>query len=1308
MLRNSRRFWFCIMLLGLFQLLGNGRAHANNNPQPLPFTQSWDTPTLITIDDDWTAVPGIIGFLGEDLTSATGTDPQTILADDSPGVVDIIANQTNPNTLITGGVAEFDIGDDVVALQGSGTADAPYLLIHLNTLNFQNIQVAYNLRDIDSSADNAVQPVALQYRVGAIGSFTNVPAAFVADATTGPSQATLVTPISITLPATTDNQSQVQLRIMTSNAAGSDEWVGIDDLTITGTFVSDFAPVVSSHSPVANALGQTINVPLAVTFNEAVTVAGTVQITCTLSGSQNVTPTTSDNFTFSLPHADFLPDESCTVTLLAAQVTDNDSDDPPDNMAADYTWTFSTGFVIINEIHADPDATNGDANGDGVVNILDDEFIEIVNHTGAPLDISDWTLSDSFGIRHIFPAGTIVPDNCVIIVFAGGTPTGSFSGAFVQTASTGGLGLNNGGDTVRISDGVLDQASVTYGGEGGNDESLTRDPDVTGSFVGHTLAVGSGGALFSPGQMVNGSGFTGCVGCGNPATPIHTIQGSGFATPLDGYTRIIEGIVVGDFQSEATIRGFYVQEEDGEADGDVTTSEGIFVYDNYPSPGSVDVSDGQRVRITGMATEYFELTELTNLTGVTVCTPAVPITPTALTLPLPSGTYLERVEGMLVTLPQTLTVSETYFLGRFGELVLSNGRLSIPTNVVSPGAPAQALLAANLLNMLILDDGRTAQNPDPILHPSPGLTAANTVRSGDTLSGVNGILTFSWSGSVGTDNYRLQPTAVPIYTHSNPRLAAPVPISGTVRVASFNVLNYFNGDGAGGGFPTSRGADSPAEFVRQHDKIIPAIIALDADVVGLMEIENDGYSTDSAIADLVDGLNSVAGAGTYAYVDPLLPALGSDEIAVGLIYKPGLVTLDSFATDGTGAFAARNRQPLAATFTEISSGEAFTVIVNHFKSKGSDCNDGSVDDPDNVFDDDPDTGDGQGNCHLTRTVAANQLVSWLATDPTGSGDPDFLIIGDLNSYAMEDPLTALRSAGYTDLATAVNPGSYSYVFGAQAGQLDYALSSPSLTAQITGATTWHSNSDEPSVLDYNEEFKSAGQLISLYNPDAYRASDHDPMLVGLTLGMTADLSDLSSVYGTAWHVGDGAIRLGTLWDADSGHGLNDDNATDDGVATGPGSGPGGQWQPGPNGGSLDIAVTGSGCLYGWIDWNNDGSFNDSDAAENLEYIIRSETAGSGNYAFEVPVGEFDPPPGSPTPTQTYTIRVRLYAACSSGPTGLAVGGEVEDYVFSFTPTAVTLHNFHAESEPGFLWLVLLVGGFVVMVGWYGRRRWRHG
>jgi predicted extracellular nuclease len=339
--------------------------------------------------------------------------------------------------------------------------------------------------------------------------------------------------------------------------------------------------------------------------------------------------------------------------------------------------------------------------------------------------------------------------------------------------------------------------------------------------------------------------------------------------------------------------------------------------------------------------------------------------------------------------------------------------------------------------------------------------------------------------------------------------------AGELRVASFNVLNYFNGNGLGGGFPTARGAHSAAEFARQHDKIVAALIALDADIIGLMEIENDGYGVNSAIQELVDGLNAVAGAGTYAFVNPGGP-MGSDEIAVGLLYKPGVVTpVGTTAVLDDAAFVApfgvvRNRPALVQTFQVSdnslnSYGEALTVVVNHLKSKGSGCGAG-----------DDDAATGQGNCNGTRAAAANYLVNtWLPTDPTGttalfgSHDTDYLIIGDLNAYAQETPITTLIAAGYTNLFSAYQgTDAHSYVFDGQWGNLDHALGSSSLRPQVVNAAAWPINADESTLFDYNDTVLDSGEPAyevkpttnPLYAANAFRSSDHDPLVVDLNLG----------------------------------------------------------------------------------------------------------------------------------------------------------------------------------------------------------------
>jgi hypothetical protein len=596
--------------------------------------------------------------------------------------------------------------------------------------------------------------------------------------------------------------------------------------------------------------------------------------------------------------------------------------------------------------------------------------------------------------------------------------------------------------------------------------------------------------------------------CSLAFTPVYDIQGSGAATPIPGAVTT-QGVVVGDYEGPLpALRGFYLQDLAG--DGNPATSDGIFVFNGSNN----SVSLGDVVRLTGTAEEFQNQTQITSVTSIISCGSGS-VTPVDITLPFASAGYLERYEGMLVRLPQTLYVTEHFQLGRFGQVVLTSrpDRLQQPTNVVLPGAPALALQAANNLDRIILDDGLNNQNPDPILFGRGGnpLSAANTLRGGDSATGIVGVMTYTWAGNAASGNaYRVRPIGalnggVIDFQPTNQRPATPS-VSGRLRVTAANVLNYFNTFGSGnctlgvGGGPTDcRGAENLTEFDRQWPKIVAMLVESDAAVIGVMEIENDGYGPTSAIAQLVDQMNGATSAGTYAFIDAdvatsQVNALGADAIKVGLIYKPASVTpigttaalnTTSFVTGGDSA--DRNRPALAQAFEETGTNGRFIVVVNHLKSKGSAC-------------DAPDAGDGQGNCNIVRLNAATEMAAWLTTDPTGTGDPDILIMGDLNSYAMEDPISAIESAGYTNLIyDLIGQDAYSYAFDGQWGYLDHALASLVLASQVASVEEWHINADEPSVLDYNTNFKSSGQQVSLYAPDEFRSADHDPVLVGLNL-----------------------------------------------------------------------------------------------------------------------------------------------------------------------------------------------------------------
>ncbi len=813
------------------------------------------------------------------------------------------------------------------------------------------------------------------------------------------------------LTSTADNTLRRKLTIESGDTNGSDvfdpsiEWDGFatDTFGGLGCYGADCAPSVASTVPASGAANVPLNSNITVNFSEAVNVAGSwFTLSCVTSGFHTATvsggPTT---FTLDV-NTDFAPNENCTLTVVAANVTDQDIFDPPDNMNADYNFSFSTFEV-----------------------------------------------------------------------------------------------------------------------------------------------------------------------CGDPATFIHDVQGSGTTSPIPGSIVAIEGIVVGDFQNNAQpdngdLNGFHVQEEDVEADADPATSEGIFVF----APGGIDVSVGDKVRVRGTVSEFNGLTEIGGVSTLLQCSTgnALPTSATV-NLPVTSLDDFERYEGMRVTFPQALVISEYFNYERFGEMVLAlpldgESRPFTGTAIDEPGAPAQARALANSLRRITLDDGLSTQNPDFVRHPNGSAFAlVNRFRGGDMVQNTVGVMDFAFG------LYRIQPTGPADYTEVNPRPAAPEPVGGSLRVAAMNTLNFFLTLDYPTGNPLDnkcgplqnvecRGADSdqPLEFTRQRDKLLAALAGLDADIIGLNELENTtgveplGDSTNGIVA----GLNAMLGAGTYAYIDT--GVIGTDAIRVGLIYKPAKVApvgdfkLLTAAVDPR-FLDTKNRPALAQTFEELATGARFTVVVNHLKSKGSDCNDVG----------DPDIGDGQGNCNQTRKAAAQALVDWLATDPTSSGDPDFLIMGDLNSYAQEDPIDAIKagpddtpgtSDDYTNLISHFQGAyAYSYVFDGQSGYLDHSLANPSMLAQVTSAADWHINADEPDLLDYDTTFKPPAQ-DAIYEPNAYRSSDHDPVVVGLGLALNATCNGLpATIVGTP---GDDVINGTNGPDVIAGLGGNDiiDGGNDNDVICG--------------------------------------------------------------------------------------------------------------------------------------------------------------
>lgn len=744
--------------------------------------------------------------------------------------------------------------------------------------------------------------------------------------------------------------------------------------------------------------------------------------------------------------------------------------------------------LVINEIDYDQPSTDTA------------EFIEILNNGVSPVDLAGWSLVLVNG-----SGGAVYAT--FDLTASGALAAGDYLVVCANAATVANCDIDASPDTNLIQNGapdavalVLDDVvmdTVSYEGDtvapytegsgaGLNDStdgSISRCPN--GVDTDQNNADFEFVAISTPGEENSCNGAR--------EVKIHEVQGSGATSPLVGSVVIIRGIVVGDFQDGAAgtngdLNGFHVQEEDADADADPLTSEGIFVF-NGNSP-SVNVQIGDLVRVEGVVSEFNGLTEITSFTGVTVLSSGNPLpTASVLSLPVTAVDDFEAYEGMLVTFPQSLVISEYFNFDRFNEIVLSSERHLTPTAEFEPGPDAIAAANAFLLDAITLDDGRTTQNSDPAIHPNGSAFGLdNLFRGGDTVANVTGVMDYSFG------LYRIQPTSGANYASNNPRTATPDEVGGSIRLVSFNTLNYFSTlDNAGpicgpAQNQDCRGADNAEEFARQRAKTIAALTSMDAAIVGLIEIENN--IGDAAVMDLVAGLNAATAPGTYDYV--ATGTIGSDAIKVALLYQPEAVSLvGEYAILDSSVDSrfddSRNRPALAQSFIDNTTGGVFTVAVNHLKSKGSDCNDAG----------DPDTGDGSGNCNLTRKAAAEALVDWLATDPTGSGDSDVILIGDLNSYDKEEPIDVLVAGGYTDLIHSYRgEDAYSFVFGGQIGYLDYALANANLLPQVTGATEWHINADEPDLLDYDTSFKGPNQ-DAIYAPDAYRSADHDPIVVGL-------------------------------------------------------------------------------------------------------------------------------------------------------------------------------------------------------------------
>jgi predicted extracellular nuclease len=685
--------------------------------------------------------------------------------------------------------------------------------------------------------------------------------------------------------------------------------------------------------------------------------------------------------------------------------------------------------------------------------------------------------------------------------------------------------------TLQDSDGVAIEAAVTLDGL---DLRINPTADLADSKR-YAVVVDAGALVDTSNNAMAGTTVTVSTAAPPTVTRIHDVQGTGASSAMVGQTVTVEAVVFGDFQNgdadaKREMGGFFLQGEKADHDSNAATSEGIFIYQGSGAAG-VDVGVGDRVQVTGTVSEFNGMTQITATQVTVVQANSVTDVAAALTvdISLPAagavqvsaGKYqadLEAYESMLVKVSEKLTITEQFDLDRYNQITLTAG--DRPFQYTANQAPDAAGYDAHIKNLaqhqIVYDDGLSQQNtPIDNLDGFARYSTATAPRMGDTIDGLTGVLDFY----AGAWRIRSIEDGTVTVNKVNERQEAPEDVGGRLKLAGLNLLNYFTTLNANGATTDvglePRGANTQAELTRQTDKLVNTLLKLDADVLGVVEVENNfaDNAGGNALDYLVDQLNAKLSdpADHYAWVNPGKQNVGSDAIAVGVIYRPGKVkiadgttvaTLDdaTLATlDGGQALLdqssikhifdgeSTSRNPLAVTFEELATGERFTAVVNHLKSKGSGPTSGA----------DADRIDGAGAWNQQRELAANAITKWLATNPTGSADADQVLLGDFNAYAQENPLKILAEAGYANLEDRLTTP-YSYVFEGQLGTLDYVLASKSLDTQITGVTQWHLNSDDADALDYNLDF---GRSPDIYDANvATRVSDHDPLLIGLNLG----------------------------------------------------------------------------------------------------------------------------------------------------------------------------------------------------------------
>jgi 5'-nucleotidase len=803
--------------------------------------------------------------------------------------------------------------------------------------------------------------------------------------------------------------------------------------------------------------------------------------------------------------------------------------------------------IVINEVY-------GGGGNNGAT--LTHDFVELVNVSEAPVALDGWTLQYASAgggfTQQSALSGAIPAGSHFLIQLArgdGGTtslPTPDATGSLGLGGSAGKVALASdttavtGPDAANVVDYVAWGSSAAPAAGGtpapgtSNTTSVSRDAAHTNTAVNGTdFAAGTpspqnsqGGAGPEPTPTPTPTDPTPSPTPTDPAVvTVAQIQGTGPASPLVGQTVTTEGVVTAHYPTGG-FNGYVIQTAGTGGPLDPAThtaSTAVFVF----APQAVtEVALGQTVRVTGAVSEFNGLTELTVGPGnAEVIADAADPLPATVGWPADAA-QREALESMLIAPQGAFTVSNTFATNQYGEVGLAAGEqpLRQPTDAAAPGSQEAAAIAAdNAARAVTLDDGASINylNAANTALTPPYVSLTEPVVVGGSAA-FNEPLIVDWRN----DAWKLNPTRALAgdgsgsgdgVTFANPRTPAPASVGGDVSVASFNVLNYFTtlgeedpstceafedrtGDGNNVRGPVredaeclQRGAWDAEDLERQQNKIVSAITALDASVVGLMEIENSaalGETLDEATATLVKALNSAARSEKWALVPSsaeLPDPATQDVITNAIIYQPALVepvgpsrALGTLS-DGNEAFS-NAREPIGQVFEPVTEGDPFLFVVNHFKSKGSA----------GPLPGDQDSGDGQGASNASRVAQATALRDWV-TEIQGD-TASVILAGDFNSYGREDPLQVLYGAGYADAEASFDLGESSYSFQGLSGSLDHVLLNEAARARATGADIWNINSGESVALEYSR-YNYHGTLF--HDPGPFRSSDHDPVKVGL-------------------------------------------------------------------------------------------------------------------------------------------------------------------------------------------------------------------